>query len=323
MDSGDSRVTGGVYSVSDAISIEKLNHTFGITRGGQGELVFASGPGGLVIARISNAQASATVALQGAHLLEWTPRGQRPVIWLSKDATFAPGKSIRGGIPICWPWFGAHASEADYPAHGFARTAPWQVTAASTLDDGATQLRLALPENETTRALWPHATPVEYTLTVGRQLQLALLTRNKGHRDVTLSQALHTYFMVDDVHSACVTGLDGYNYLDKVQNFARQQQQGTIHFNAEVDRVYLDAPGDCLIHDPGLKRCIRIRKQGSASTVVWNPWQEKSQQMGDMGEQGYQTMLCVESANAADDAVTIAPGGEHCLRVRYDVEPDG
>ncbi len=304
-------------------NIEKLNNTFTFAQGDQGELYFESGPGGLVVARISNAQACASVALQGAHLLEWTPQGQHPVIWLSKGARFAPGKSIRGGIPICWPWFGAHAGKADYPAHGFARTASWQVTAASMLDDGAVQLRLTLPENETTQALWPHATPVEYTITVGRQLQLELVTRNNGDNDVTISQALHTYFAVDDIHTAYVEGLDGCDYLDKVEGFVRKQQQGSIEFEGEVDRVYLDAPGDCLIRDPGLKRNIRIRKQGSASTVVWNPWDEKSTQMGDMGQQGYRTMLCVESANAADDAVTIAPGGEHCLRVRYDVEPYG
>lgn len=299
--------------------VEALNQSFGISCGDQREFFFENGPGGLLIARISNAQATAAIALQGAHLLEWTPQGEYPVIWLSRGAKFAPGKSIRGGVPICWPWFGAHETQPEFPAHGFARTAQWQVAAASSLDDGSTQLRFIL--SETDKHLWPCATPVEYRVTVGKQLQLELLTRNDSNETVRISQALHTYFSIDDINSIQVDGLDGCDYLDKVDDFARKQQVGPVQFSSEVDRIYLGAPGDCVIRDPGLGRNIRISKEGSSSTVVWNPWEEKSRQMEDMGAHGYKTMVCVESANAADDVVEIVPGGEHSLKVRYDVEP--
>ena len=307
--------------VGEMVRLEAMNQQFALGSDEMPTLCFEEGPGGLVIARINNAQATAAIALQGAHLLEWTPQGSYPVIWLSQAAKFAKGKSIRGGIPICWPWFGAHPSEEGFPAHGFARTADWTVVASAELEDGSTQIRLALPKVDQPEALWPEETAVEYVLTIGRTLEMALVTRNGSDHAVTISQALHTYFAVSDIRDIAIDGLDGCDYLDKVEDFARKQQSGDVTFSSEVDRIYLEAAGDCLIKDAGLKRSIRISKTGSASTVVWNPWDEKSRQMGDMGREGYRGMVCVESANAAEDAVTIAPNGEHCLKVRYDVEP--
>jgi glucose-6-phosphate 1-epimerase len=294
-----------------------LNTRFGVS----GQVVFKEGPGGLAVVEVANSQGAATIALQGAHVMTWAPRGAQPVIWLSRAAKFAPGKSIRGGVPICWPWFGPHATESSYPGHGFARTVPWEVIEARACANGATYLVLRLAPSDATRAQWPQATPVEARITVGRTLEIDLVTRNEGAAPVTLGDALHTYFEVSDVRQVAIHGLGGCPYLDKVDGGKRKSQTGPVTIGAEVDRIYLDSAADCLIDDPGLGRRIRVHKRGSRSTVVWNPWIEKAAKMGDFGHHGYLNMVCVESTNAADDVVAVAPGGEHHLDVTYSVEP--
>lgn len=284
--------------------INTLNQGFGIA----GCLQFETGPGGLPVASITTPQASAQVALQGAHMLSWQPAGQEPVLWVSTAAEFAPGKPIRGGVPVCWPWFGPLA---DRPMHGFARNLPWEVRASACDADGQVVLCLGLQDDLQTRLLWDHAFDLELQFTVGTTLTMALTTRNTGSTDVNLTQALHTYFKVGDIRQTRVQGLDGCAYLDKVQAMARMQQVGDVRFHAETDRVYLDTSSDCLIHDPVLQRGIRIAKQGSRSTVVWNPWAEKV--MPDMAPGEYQGMVCVETCNAGPDAVTLTPGQRHSL----------
>lgn len=286
-----------------------------------GQVRFRKGSGGLVTLDIGNSLAMARMVLQGAHLTAWMPRGERPVIWLSREAKFAPGKSLRGGVPVCWPWFGAHANESAFPAHGFARTVPWEVLEARAMPNGSTAIVLQLIPSDATRKQWPHATDLELHINVGKTLAMELLTRNRDSAPVTIGQALHTYFGVSHVRDITIHGLGGCAYLDKVDGFARKQQTGPITLSGETDRIYLDSTADCMIDDPRWKRRIRVAKSGSRSTVVWNPWIEKAKQMGDLGPDGYINMVCVESANAADDVVTIPPGGTHSLRVRYSVEP--
>lgn len=295
------------------VDLIQLNQTFAIP----GHLCFQQHLSGLAVAEIANAHARASIFLQGAQLTEWTPKGHAPVVWLSPAATFAEGKAIRGGIPICWPWFGAHDTEPGFPAHGYARTSVWEVAETSTREDGATCLVLRLPVKQP--ALWPYQTPLEIRLAVGRRLEIELITRNEGHEPVLIGQALHTYFQVADVRGIRIHGLDGYPYLDKLDGKLKQQA-GPVVFGGELDRVYADQGGDCLIEDPGSERRIRIAKQGSHSTIVWNPWSEKAAKLGDMGDEGYLGMVCVESANAGEDVVLLEPGEEHGLRVEYSVE---
>jgi glucose-6-phosphate 1-epimerase len=297
--------------------LSALNADFAIP----GQLIFKETAPGFAVAEVFNGLATATIALQGAQLLTWTPRGQSPVIWLSPDAMFVSGKSVRGGVPICWPWFGPHASKASLPAHGFARTVPWEVIGTRAMPEGATRIDFRLVKSNVTRAQWQHSSQLECRVTVGAALEIDLMTRNTDRIAITIGDALHTYFMVSDVRRVTIHGLEGSPYLDKMDGGKRKQQAGPVTIGAETDRVYLETGADCLIDDPGLKRRIRIRKRGSHSTVVWNPWIEKSSRLGDVGEDGYLNMLCVESANAADDVVTIAPGGEHHLWVRYEIEP--
>lgn len=295
--------------------IPNLEQQFGIP----GVLSFIEGDGGLPLIHVANHFAEADITLQGAHLLTWTPRGESPVVWLSPQAKFAPGKSVRGGIPVCWPWFGVHATEASYPAHGFARTQMWGLLATSHDDDG-TRLIFELQLNDVARMQWPNPFHLRLVMNVGRELTMELTTRNTGSSPFTIGEALHTYFHVGDIGSVWVTGLENTDYLDKVRNFNRFHQEGDIRVNAEVDRVYVDTTAECVIYDDSLGRSIHVAKTGSLTTVVWNPWVEKCAQMGDMGMEGYRRMICVESANAHDNVVTLQPGGSHTLGVRYWVE---
>ena len=293
-----------------------LNTHFAISN----HVEFKTTPGGLTIAEITNDHAVATVALQGGHVMTFRPREQDPVIWLSGAARFALGKSIRGGVPICWPWFGPHATDSDKPTHGFARTVLWKVLEIKTLDDGETQIALELINTPATEAQWPYPAQLQIIITIGVVLRIELITRNLGQEVVSIGEALHTYFQVSDVSHIQITGLEDCQYLDKVDNLQRKRQVGPVTIHSEVDRVYLNTIADCLIEDPGLHRRIRIAKQGSQSTVIWNPWIEKATQMGDFGEHGYLQMVCVETANAIDNVVTVNPGETHRLEATISVE---
>lgn len=309
---------------------QSLNARFGIA----GQLGFREDASGLVVAEIGNPQATATLCLQGAHLMTWQPRSQStPVIWLSRDAKLAAGKSIRGGVPVCWPWFGAHAAEPGFAsgetsavprfsAHGYARTAPWQVIESGTEPDGATRLTLRLLESKKTRTQWPHEARLELTVSVGETLRMELSTENTGEFGFTISEALHAYFRVGDIGAVRVTGLAGCTYWDKAGGSTLKKQSGIIRFEGETDCVYINTAAACAIEDDALKRRIRIAKSGSLSTVVWTPWTAKAERMGDLGQpDGWREMLCVESANALDNALHVAAGTRHTLVVEYRAEP--
>lgn len=298
------------------MTLTELNQKFAIP----GHVAFKEIADGMTAAEVANAHAEARIVLQGAHVATFQPRGQEPVIWLSPLAKFAPGKSIRGGVPVCWPWFGPHAGNASFPGHGFARTVMWGVLETRALPDGATFLRFGLVESDATRAQWPHASSAQLEITVGAALRVELVTRNNGTAPFVLGEALHTYFHISDLANMKITGLEGCDYLDKVGAPARRAQQGAVVIESEVDRIYLDVPGDCLIEDGALQRRIRIHGQGARSAVVWNPWVEKADKMGDFGPQGYRGMVCVETANAAENVVTLAPGEEHRMAAVYSVE---
>lgn len=290
-----------------------LNQRFGI----DGVVSFSEQPNGFVMANVSNRHASATIAMQGAHLVSFQPAGEEPLIWLSPEAKMAAGKSIRGGVPVCWPWFGPHESDKKLPAHGFARTVPWRLNQVHAMPTGETRLEFELIQTQASRSQWPHPCAVRNIITVGKTLKHELVTTNHGNEPMVIGEALHTYFRVGDLRKVTVHGLHGCDYLDKVNDFARVKQSGGINFSEEVDRIYLDTPEQCEIRDPAMQRRIVIRSSGSHSTVVWTPWKEKGAQMGDLGLEGYLHMVCVETANAAEDTVTITPGGQHRLVAHY------
>ena len=297
-------------------TLKSQNDRFGIAE----HLEFKAGSGGLIVAEINNHHATATVVLQGAHVLSFQPRGQAPVLWTSQHSHFQPGKAIRGGIPIIWPWFGNHPTDPDKPAHGFARTMLWSVAGAETTKDGQTLLRLGLKDNANTRSLWPYPFRLELAITVGTELQVTLEMHNPGPQPFTCGSALHSYFGVSEVSQIAVDGLDGCAYLDKVNNYQQETQHGPVTVSAETDRIYLDTAATCIINDPGWSRRIVVAKSGSQSTVVWNPWIDKAKTMPDFGDEEYTGMVCVETTNAATDTVTIEPGASHILQTIISVE---
>lgn len=295
-----------------------LNTQFGI----KGQLSFREDASGLIVAEIDNALGSASLCLQGAHLMSWQPKSQAvPVVWLSRDAKLAAGKSIRGGAPVCWPWFGAHATESGFPGHGFARTVPWQVIESGTEPNGATRLTLRLVTSDKTHAQWPHACNVDLTIVVGETLRMEMATENTGSEDFVIGEALHTYLQIGDIGAVHVTGLEGFEYWDKVGGSNLRKQEGAISFAGETDRVYINTVAECVIVDDKLKRRIHIAKSGSLSTVVWTPWVEKAGKMGDMGQpDGWREMVCIESVNAIENVVKVAAGTRHTLIVEYRAE---
>lgn len=301
-------------------NIDELNKEFSF-KTDDAELIFKYGQGNIPLIELNNSQASAIISLQGSHVLSWKPNKQADVIWLSKDATFKEGKSVRGGIPICWPWFGAHESNNLFPAHGFARTVLWHVAEVDNISSDKTQITFRLSTaqlDESVKKMWPQDTVAEYKITISDTLNIELTTFNNSKEDITIGQALHTYFNIEDIIDTTIYGLEGKTYLDKPDNFNSKIQNGPIIINNEVDRVYLDTSDDLTIDNK--RRKIIIKKQGSHSTIVWNPWAEVANKMGDLGVNGYQKMLCVESANAANDVVTIQPDNSYTLKVKYEIK---
>lgn len=278
-----------------------------------GHVRFGGGPGGLVTAFIENDHCSAALTTAGAHVISFRPAGQADMFWMSPNSTFCLGKPIRGGIPICWPWFGPHPVEPqEKPMHGFARLIAWDVQSTRALDNGATEIRLAAQDTAQTKAWWPFAFALELRLTFGEDFSIDLTVRNTDNQPFTYTGALHSYFLVSDVYRVSVAGLEDCDYLDKVDQFQRKQQVGAVNMKSQTDRVYLDTEATCVISDPGMGRSIHIAKRGSRTTVVWNP-AERAAQMPDIGAGNEREFICVETANAAGDIVEVNPGGESHL----------
>ncbi len=252
--------------------------------------------------------------------MSFCPQNQSPVLWLSNFMPVDKNKPIRGGVPICWPWFGPHDSDKTKPGHGVARTASWEVVKTAQLTEGSTQIVLELISTPTIEALWSHSAQLQLVVTVGNTLTVELITHNLSEESIVIGEAFHTYFRVGDVTKVAIKGLENCEYLDKMDNSQQKQQIGDVTISAQTDRVYLNTVADCVIVDPALNRQIRIAKQGSQSTVVWNPWETQSSQLGDVGHQGYLKMVCVETANAVNSVVTIKPGGKHSLVTMISVE---
>ena len=267
---------------------------------------------GYPILEVRHPEVTARVALHGAHVMEWQPRSQsRPVLYLSPDALLEPGKPIRGGIPICWPWFNAHPADASLPMHGFARIQTWELLRADATDKHVTLL-FRLQSSEATRAFWPHDFTCHLGVSLGERLEVSLMTENQGREAMVITEALHTYLSVGDISQTTVRGLANARYLDTVGERTMREQEGDITFDREVDRQYLST-GGVVIEDPAWGRKLIIDKLGSGTTVVWNPWIEKSRRLADLPDEAYHGFLCVEAANAGESAVRIASGGQHVI----------
>ena len=317
------------------MDIAQANEEFGIP----GVLRICEGRGGLPLICIDNDHARAEVSCYAGQVLSYRPEEEEhDLLFVSEHAWFQPGKAIKGGIPVCWPWFGPDPARRGRPDHGFVRSRQWTLLGTESRVDGSTGVRLGCRDDEVSRALWPHAFALELMVSVGPVLEVALGTRNEGNEPITITQGLHAYFRVGDVRRAQVLGLAGYEYIDKVASItnldrpppspvggqadARTKQSGPINFDGPVNRIYLDTAERVVIDDPVLGRQIHIDREGSNSAVVWNPWVEQSRHMSDFGDEEYLGMVCVETTNAAADAVTIAPGETHRMASRYGIVHD-
>ncbi len=277
-----------------------------------GRVTFLEGNGELLKIEAVTDWSTAEVYLHGAHVTDFTRKGEPPLFFLSQCSQFSETHPIRGGIPLVFPWFGPREG---LPAHGFARLAEWQVHEVSTLPEGGVSLRFHLPETAMGATLASFM--ANYVVTVTDKLTLELIVTNTSRDQAfTFDNCLHTYFAVGDITQIAIQGLKGASYLDAAASLAPKTDSAeVIRIDSEVDRLYYDTEAPVEIIDSKLKRKIRIEKSGSASTVVWNPWVQKSLQMPDFGTDEYREMVCVESGNAGPNRLVLAPGKTSLLKV--------
>ncbi len=280
---------------------------------------FIKDANGLDYIEIENRFATAKLALQGGHVMHWQPHHtKKPVLWLSDQSRYETGRSIRGGIPLCWPWFGAHPTDSSLCMHGFARVTPFTVIDIGQMNNGYTRVILQMKHTENAQRQLSYPYTLVMTIEIGETLSIKLSTTNRATQPFFMGEAFHTYFNIGDVKKVTVSGLEQTEYADKLLDYWRDKQEEAIKFNHEFDRVYVSTVAPVTIHDPVFGRDIRISKKGSNTTVVWTPWEKKAHQMADMPkDEGWRNMICVETANAMENLVMINPGYTHILAVEY------
>ena len=297
------------------MNIEQLNTDHAIA----GQLKFIEGKGGMPMIQVNTAKASGLISLHAGQVLSYKPAGEtEDVLFLSEKAYYQAGKAIKGGAPVCWPWFGPDPEDKGRPGHGFVRNRLWNVISTEAVGDDI-KVTLGLEDTPETREIWPQSFVLTQEILVSDSLNLSLITRNTGAAAFPITQAFHTYFKVGDISKAKVLGLEDCQYIDKVNNSEVKKQSGAVTINSEVDRIYLDVGNTMIIDDAALDRCIQIISQGNKTAVVWNPWEKISADMADLEDADYQRLLCVETTNAADDIVQVAPGSECRLVANYSV----
>lgn len=291
-----------------AMSIDALNERFAI----DGVARFVAGEGSLPRLDVTGALGGASIYPHGAHVSRFVPAGAEPVLWMSAASRFEAGKAIRGGVPIIFPWFADKKDDPEAPAHGLVRQAAWSLDALCVEDDGRVVATLSIAVE---------AFELVYRVTIGRRLHLSLEVTNTGDAAAAFEQALHTYLAVGDIARVSVEGLAGCAYIDKVDGFKRKMQgKDPIVFAGETDAVYVDTNAVVRVSDPAMGRTLVVGKTGSRSTIVWNPWIDKAARMGDFGDDEWGGMVCIETANVADNTRTLGPGGSHEMTATIGVE---
>lgn len=296
------------------MDLARLNKQFALAQ----QLCIENSEYGALI-QVNNTYVSACISVYGGQVLSFKPhRAKDDLLFLSSQARHQPGMGIRGGIPLCWPWFGADPLEQGRGRHGFARLARWQLQATYSTDQGETSIHLRLRDDPHTLKIWPHPFTLDLHLTLGESLYLALTTHNMGTLPFSLSQALHTYFKISTIHQVSVVGLNALNYLDKTQamrSIIEQQQNVTII--DETDRIYQYPPAELILQDAPWQRQIIIQTEGSQSSVLWNPGKKGSAAFNDLAPEDYQHFICLETANIASDTRTLAANAQHTIAARY------
>ena len=309
---------GKIKTRENKINIQQLNSEFGITN----YIEFINGKGGLPCIQVNNDKACALISIYAGQVLSYKPKSEtEDFMFISDNAYFTEGKATKGGVPICWPWFGAAPEQGQIkrPDHGFVRTSFWSVAAAKMLVNGDTKIILEFEDTEKTREIWPYSFYLALEITISDSLNIELLTRNTGKQPFFITEALHTYFNVGDATRVEVLGLEHTEYLDKKADFVKVCQVGAITLTEETDHIHTDIKHALMLDDPAFKRKIKISSSGNKNVVVWNPWVKGSAAMKDLDKDDYKHFICLEIANAASDIVEILPNSEYRIATNYSV----
>lgn len=289
------------------MNVDDLNDKFGI----EGEIGFAELEDDMVFAMISNKNADANISLYGAHITSFNPIKTMDVLWMSHESQFLKGSAIRGGIPVCFPWFGLHETNNNLPQHGFARLMEWEVIETKLLPGGENLIRMQLCSSDETKKYWPHDFCAEITFTVGLALAVSLKVTNTSEDTIEYTSALHSYFNLSSIENIAIDGLQNTRYQNQLDSVDYLQEDPLLMIKKPETRHYYNTAADSVIIDPIFNRKIRIAKSGSNNTTVWNPGEETCAEMIDMPVDGYETFVCVETVNKIDDVVKLAPGETH------------
>jgi glucose-6-phosphate 1-epimerase len=268
------------------------------------------GNGGLPRVEIANSLAQGEMYLHGAHVTSWKPAGHEESLFLSTKSLWEEGRAIRGGIPVCFPWFRAKRDDPRAPAHGFVRTTAWQLESIAE-EAGRVVVSMYTESNEHTRQWWPGEFRLVHRVRFGSDLSLELVCTNTGTTSLRFEEALHTYNRVADVGQVHLEGLDQVRFLDNTDSNQEKTQRGEVEIAAPTDNAYLDTESEIDLLDPALRRRIQLRKSNSRTTVVWNPWLDGATSLKDLGDGEWKQFLCVEASNILGAAIELAPGQEH------------
>jgi glucose-6-phosphate 1-epimerase len=288
------------------MNLDELNEEFGL----EGEIGFYEEED-FVFAMVSNKYADATISLYGAQILNYNPVRSMEILWMSPESIFEKGKAIRGGIPVCFPWFGPHNSDKSMPQHGFARILDWEVSKTEMLPNGESKIALQLCSSEETKKYWPHDFCAEMIFTVGNKLSVSLKVTNQSNEVLDYTCALHSYFSLSAIQNISIEGLENTLYQNQLDGGEYLQESELLEITQAETRHYYDTETTCVIDDPIYKRRIRIEKEGSRNTTVWNPWAEACEQMGDVPDDAYETFVCLETVNKINNSIKLSPGENH------------
>ena len=275
--------------------------------------------------RIRRGDDELLITEQGAQVLSYRQGDAPPIIWLSEEAAFTKGQSVRGGVPICWPWFGdlsrnpdevqaMHEDVGQAPFHGLVRSLDWQLKHQRCEGDSGI-LEFTCPQALGELPGWPHQVELSLRVCLDDRLHISLTSCNLGDQPVAISQALHSYFAVGDIHQVSVQGMNGCRYIDTLEDWQSRQQPADPRIEGETDRIYLDLPPVLHLTDPAWKRRISLETSGSRSAILWNPWIAKAQRLSQFADDAWQRILCIETANAMDDHILLEAGASHTLGV--------
>jgi glucose-6-phosphate 1-epimerase len=287
---------------------EELDRRFGIS----GIARVCQGKNGLLRLQISHSKVEGEMYLHGAQVTSWKPAGSDEVLFVSTNSRWQEGQAIRGGIPICFPWFRAKAHDAKAPAHGLVRTKGWQLESIVE-DTSGICVTMSTESDEQTQRWWPAHFRLVHRVVFGPELTLELTCTNTGKSDLRFEEALHTYNRVSDVANVRLEGLDAVEFLDNTDSNRSKVQYGDFTVASPTDNAFIGTQNDVDLIDPKLRRHIRLKKANSLTTVVWNPWSEGAARLGDLGDGEWTQFLCVEASNILDASVTLAAGGSHTM----------